>query len=63
MSWITFYQIVEFFKDEPNCIKKGENAFNSKHVDWVGYNAEIKTLKGKVLASMKKVTYDVEVSF
>ncbi|KAK4887422.1 hypothetical protein RN001_003693 [Aquatica leii] len=56
---ISFACILSYF-DEKKLIAKGENAFNSGHVQQVQFDKELGILR--VLASTKKKTYKVEVS-
>ncbi|KAK4884502.1 hypothetical protein RN001_000773 [Aquatica leii] len=56
-------QITLFFNNEPKLLERGENALESNHVCTVILDKELKIIKGTILASMRKKTYQVEVLF
>lgn len=58
---VNLYTITSFFGEAPLRVKKGLNAFNSGHVLSVVVQPG-GIFRGKVQASMKKKTYEVEVS-
>lgn len=55
--------ISDFFKksDDGTIFKKSENAYESKHVLSVNFDAEIGYCSAKVHASQRSKTYDVQV--
>lgn len=59
---LKFSSINEFFANDNKMIKRGENAVESNHVLQMQFDAELMILKGKVQASMKDKTYNVNVS-
>ena len=50
-----------FFENDNKAIVKGENAFESGHVQKVEFDSTLKMLQGQVQASMKNTTYNVQV--
>ena len=57
-----FYSIAKLFSGNEKLIKKGENAVRSGHVLECAYDAEVGRIYGTVEASMKKTTYQPEVT-
>ena len=57
---VTFYTVTAYFTDIPKSVQKGLNSYNSNRVVSVLMSGG--SLTGKVQASMKKKSYDVEVS-
>ena len=62
MSIISFYSIAKLFSGNEKLIKKGENALRSGHVLECAYDAQVGRIYGTVEASMKKTTYQPEVT-
>ena len=60
MATLSIASLLSFFSDEKKSIKKGENHFNSDHVEAFSYQQGV--LRGEVHASMKKKVYKVTVS-
>lgn len=58
-SLLKISRIVEFFDDHGEGLAKGENAYQSKHVNFVTYDSQLNFLTAKVWASMRKVLNDV----
>lgn len=57
---VTLFTVTSYFTDFPKSVKKGLNSYNSNRV----INVSLMpggTLTGKVQASMKKKSYEVEV--
>ncbi|KAL1506816.1 hypothetical protein ABEB36_006107 [Hypothenemus hampei] len=61
---LKFFAVANFFKENPKQLERGENAYTSGHVKSMQLRKEVQpaSLKGTVLASMKKTIYTVEVS-
>lgn len=57
---VTFYTVTAYFTDFPKSVQKGLNSYNSNRVITVSLMSG-GSLTGKVQASMKKKSYDVEV--
>ena len=53
MVTLSIASLLSFFSDEKKSIKKGENHFNSDHVEAFSYQQKV--LQGEVQASTKKV--------
>ncbi|KAK5648177.1 hypothetical protein RI129_003069 [Pyrocoelia pectoralis] len=62
MALINLSVIVEVFSDEISVFKKGENCLESGHVLEVQFDGSLKMIRGRVLASMKKKSYQVEIN-
>ncbi|KAL1488837.1 hypothetical protein ABEB36_014632 [Hypothenemus hampei] len=58
---IKLSNIISFFENDNNTIKKGENAFECSHVHQMQYDATLHTIRGDVQASMKNKNYKCEV--
>lgn len=58
---VRFAHLVEFFKDEPKLIERGENAYRSSRVEAFSYDPTVGVVKGSVRSSLKDRTYSVEV--
>lgn len=56
---VTFYTVTAYFSDFPKAVQKGLNSYNSNRVMTVKMSGG--SLSGKVQASMKQKSYDVEV--
>lgn len=52
--------LLSYFASEPNSVDQGENYYKSSHVEAFGYS--VRSLKGKVHASMKDRLCNVTVS-
>ncbi|KAM7452193.1 hypothetical protein ABFA07_000377 [Porites harrisoni] len=59
MATLSIASLLSFFSDEKKSIKKGENHFNSDHVEAFSYQQGV--LRGEVHASMKKKVYKVTI--
>lgn len=61
---IKFYLIARHFKENEKQLERGENAYTSGHIKAMYFNPEVVPahLQGEVHASMKKRTYNVQVS-
>ncbi|KAK4885445.1 hypothetical protein RN001_001716 [Aquatica leii] len=62
MALINLSIIVELFSEEINVFKKGENCLESGNVIDVQFDGTLKIIRGRVLASMKKKSYQVEIN-
>lgn len=62
MALISLSTIAIYFSDQISILRKGENAGDSGHIKEINFDGSVQMLKGKILASMKNRTYDVEVS-
>lgn len=62
MALIDISTIMELFSDEIALVKRAENSLNSGHTTQILFDGSLGIIKGKVLASMKNKTYNVEVS-
>ena len=60
MATLSIASLLSFFSDEKKSIKKGENHFNSDHVEAFSYQQGV--LRGEVHANMKKKVYKITVS-
>lgn len=60
-SVVKLHAIYEFFADEIKLVKRGENAYESKHVENYFFDGE-SHIDGQVHASMKDKIYNVEAS-
>ncbi|KAL1487970.1 hypothetical protein ABEB36_015351 [Hypothenemus hampei] len=58
---IKLFNIISFFENDNNTIKKGENAIECNHVHQMQYDATLHTIRGDVQASMKNKNYKCEV--
>lgn len=60
---VSFCIIAEFFKDNMKQLQRGENSYNSGHVKSLIFDSKVSPalLKGRVQASMKNKTYQVDV--
>lgn len=59
---MNLFTITAFFKDDPNCVKKGLNSYESGRVQLV-IISEDGVIVGRVGASMKKKHYEVKVRY
>lgn len=61
---INLHMIVDLFENDTNNLKREENAYQSRHVKSFTFNTLISPhmIKATVWASMRKKTYNVEVS-
>lgn len=60
-SVVKLHEIYEFFEGEVKLIKRGENAYESNHVERYYFNGD-SHIDGQVHASMKDRIYNVEAS-
>ena len=60
MAAMSISALASFFADEPKSINRGENHYNSKHVESFEYADGV--MRGNVHASMKNRTYKTTVS-
>ncbi|KAK4885744.1 hypothetical protein RN001_002015 [Aquatica leii] len=61
MALINLSAIAELFSDEISVLKKGENSVESGNLIEVNFDGTLSCIKAKVLASMKKRSYHVEI--
>jgi hypothetical protein len=61
MAVVSLHTIVSFCADDPNLVSRAENAVSSGHMMSFSYDANELVLSGKVQASMKDKSYDVQV--
>ncbi|KAF5303897.1 hypothetical protein FQR65_LT18904 [Abscondita terminalis] len=61
MSLINLSAIAELFSDEISVLRKGEKAFESGNITEIHFDGSLRCIKAKVLASMKKRPYQVEI--
>lgn len=59
---VSLSAIMEMFKDEVSILKKAENKLDSNHLTSITHDGELNVIRAQVMASMKKVQYNVEVS-
>lgn len=62
MELVTTFTICQFFKEDPNLVKRGQNALTSGHVINAAFDGSNRA-RGVVKSSYKKKSYSVEVSF
>jgi len=60
MASLSIASLLSFFSEEMKSIRKGENHYNSEHVEAFTYQQGV--LRGEVHTSMKKKVYKVTVS-
>ena len=61
MPVVSVYSIANFFEGELKLLKRGENSVSSGHVLSTDYDGTLGILKGKVAASMRDKSYNVQV--
>lgn len=60
---IKFSAINLYFKNNETLLERGENAFQSGHVESIKFNGELLSVCGMVHASMKNKKYKVKVYY
>lgn len=59
---LRFSAIMDFFKEEPKLVNRGENAVESNHVKNMTFDGPLLIIRGGIHASMRDRIYNVEVS-
>lgn len=60
-SPISLLSILHYCNNNQNLFKRGEDSFQSGNVKEIAFDGKLKVIRGKVVVSMKRRTYSVEV--
>lgn len=58
---ITLVDILTFIEDDIKTFKKAERSLKAKNISSIDVDTDLKMIRAKVAASMKRLLYDVEV--